>query len=366
MVKTSEFALADTVPSSWDETDPTTDATENILAEMRSGITDAQNLGEEIIVYGLEEAWTMTADGSEEVWSYHKLFDDAGSLNANCSIEIDKQHYVFGLYDIWRHDGTSKASISDQRVRDFVYQSIDMSKSNRCFVHFNERLKEVYFCFASGDRGVGFPINDGCNRAAVYNIAEDNWTFYDLPYVYGAAEANIDTVDTWTSTTLTWSTAGGSWLDQDDSLKRISVMCGDVDATTGVSRSIYAFDLQGPGSVVSLPVDIKATLGWTLERDGIDLDEVGADLRGYKLCSSIYPQARLETDAQPLTFEVGSNDYFNQSPIMSAPQTYDGNTLYRLDFNTSGRYLKMLISHNDWNYIKLSGIDFDLDVLGER
>jgi hypothetical protein len=156
MVKTSEFALADTVPSSWDETDPTTNATENILAEMRSGITDAQNLGEEIIIYGLNEAWQMVADGSENIWAYHKLFDDAGSINANCSVEIDRQHYVFGLNDIWRHDGTSKASICDQRVRDFIFSSINMSKSNRCFVYYNSKLKEVYFCYVSDDKGVGF------------------------------------------------------------------------------------------------------------------------------------------------------------------------------------------------------------------
>jgi hypothetical protein len=366
MVKTSEFALADTVPTTWDATDPTNNATENILAEMRGGITDAQNLGEIVVIYGLEEAWAMTADGSEEVWSYHKLFDDAGSINANCSIEIDKQHYVFGLHDIWRHDGTSKASIADQRTRDFIFQSINMQKSNRCFVYYNEKLKEVYFCYASADAYTGFPMVDGCNRCAAYNIAEDNWSFYDLPYVYGAAEANIDTVATWTSVTLTWATAGGSWLDQDDSLKRITVMCGDVNAAASVSRSLYAFDLQGPGTVVALPVDENATLGWTLERDGIDLDEVGVDLRGYKLCSSIYPQARLEVDAEPLSFQVGTNDYFSQLPIMSPAQTYDGNLLYKLDFNVSGRYMKMIVKHDDWHYVRFGGLDFDLDVLGER
>jgi hypothetical protein len=365
MIKTSEFALAGAVPSSWDETDPTSNATENILAEMRGEITDAQNLGEIVIVYGLEEAWTMTADGSEEVWVYHKLFDDAGSINANCSVEVDKQHYVFGLHDLWRHDGTSKASIADQRVRDFIFSTINMKKANRCFVHYNEKLKEVYFCYPSADAYTGFPIIDGCNRAAVYNIPEDNWTFYDLPYIYGMTEANVDTVTTWATTTLTWDTAGGTWADQDDSLKRLTVMCGDSDSVSGVGRNVYALDLQGLGSIVALPVDLNATKGWSLYRDGIDLDEVGVDLVGYKLCSSIFPQMRLEVSALPVTFTVGSNDYFSQVPIYSAPQTYDGNTLYKLDFNTSGRYLSVIIQQNDYHSFRFTGMDFDLNVTGE-
>jgi hypothetical protein len=164
----------------------------------------------------------------------------------------------------------------------------------------------------------------------------------------------------------TWATVGGTWLDQEDSLKRITVMVGDADATAGVSRSLYAFDQQGPGSTVALAVDTNATKGWTLERDGIDLDELGADLKGYKLLSSIYPQARLEGGASPVSISVGSSDFFNDDVIMSAAQTYDGAQLYRLDFNVSGRYLKIIAVHDDYHYIKLTGLDLDLDVLGER
>jgi hypothetical protein len=117
---------------------------------------------------------------------------------------------------------------------------------------------------------------------------------------------------------------------------------------------------------VALDVDTNATKGWQLSRDGIDLDEVGADLRGYKVVSTIYPQARLEVDAQPINFSFGSADYFNESVTFSPVQTYDGSSLYKLDYNSAGRYLSMKMDHDDWHYVNITAFDLDLDVNGER
>jgi hypothetical protein len=88
------------------------------------------------------------------------------------------------------------------------------------------------------------------------------------------------------------------------------VYVGDVNATHGLSTSLYAFDAYGKGSTAVAVVDTAATALRYLERNGIDLDEVGADLRGYKTASSLYPQARLDADAAPLMFTFGSADYF--------------------------------------------------------
>lgn len=367
MIKTSEFAIVDTVPSTWDDTVPTNNATENILGEMEGPITEAAALGEIMIVYGFNETWLMQLDpGSQDIWSFHRLFTDAGCLNANCAIEVDKKHYVFGLNDIWTHDGNSKISICDQRTREIIFGSLNVSKANRCRVVYNRSLKEIYFQYVSGDAFINFGGAEGCNRQAVYHIATDTWTFDDLPFIFGAAMANLNVVQNWSTVPGTWTTIGGTWLDQDDSAKRVMCMVGDTNSTYSLTEQLYAFDLQGAGSIVSFPVDTHATKGWTLIRDGIDLDEVGADLQGYKVISSIIPQGRLEAGALPITFSFGSADYFNDNVVMSADQTYDGGSLYKLDYNSAGRYLSMKITHNDYHYINLTGFDFDLDVNGER
>lgn len=367
MVKTSEFAVVATVPTTWDNTLTNNNATENVLGEMEGPITEAQNLGETVIIYGQNETWTMQFDaGSEFVWSYHRLFSDAGCLSANCAVEVDGKHYVFGINDIWVHDGNSKQSLCDERTREFIYASLNISKAKFFRVVHNRSLKEIYFQYASGDAFINFHGADGCNRQATYHLPTGTWTFDDLPFVFGACMANLDVVETWATATGTWDSHGGVWLDQDDSDKRVMCMVGDVNSTFSLAKCLYAFDLQGPGSLVSFNVDLNATKGWTLIRDGIDLDEIGTDLKGYKLLSSIYPQGRLEPGAAPVSFAIGTADYFTSGVQYQPAQTWDANSLYKLDYNLTGRYLAMMVTHNDYHYVNLTGFDLELDVLGER
>jgi hypothetical protein len=378
MVKTSEFATYGSVPSTWDETDPTNNATENVLNEMEGPIVDGWPLGNNLFIYGENETWLMQADGSNSVFRYARRFKDAGLINANCVQEIDNKHVVFGRNDIWMHDGTTKVSLCSNRVRNFIFRNIDISEARRCFVFHNEKLKEIYFCYVSGDRFTGFTGGTGCNRAAVFSYAQSQvastealtglgvWTFYDLPFVHGAATASLDTTLTYETVTATYETIGATYLDQEDSLKKATIMVGDTYAAHSLTKSLYAFDLEGPGSMVPYALDANATLGWQLERDGLDLDELGVPLRGYKVVNSVYPQARLASGAEPIEFAFGGADFFNVDPEWSDYQTYDGNELYKLDYRMAGRYLAMRIRHDDTSYVNFSGLDFDIDLLGER
>jgi hypothetical protein len=366
MVKTSSIPLSGVIPTSWDPSLTNTLATENILAEMKGSITDANTLGPQLVIYGLQESWIMTADGSQQVYGYRKLPFQKGALNANCSFELDGRHYVMGVDDIWMHDGNTEVSIVDQKNRDFIFSSINLSKRNRCFVSYNAQLKELSFNYISGDRAVGFlGAPDGCNRAFVYSPATQTGTFDDLPLVYSSASANLTISVTYATTTATYATTGGSYLDQEDGFKRTPVYVGDANSTYGLSTSLYAQDLFGTGSTVSFPVDTHATLPRILERDGIDLDSLNEDLRGYKVVSSIYPQGRFGVGAQPLMFSVGAADYFTQPANFSAFQPYDGNTNYKLDFNVAGRWLSMRIKYSDFNEMSLTGFDIDLHANGQ-
>lgn len=366
MVKTSSIPLSGVVPASWDITTANTLATENILSEMKSSIIDANTLGPQLVIYGLQEAWIMTADGSTQVYNYRKLPFQKGALNVNCSFELDGRHYVFGTDDIWMHDGNTEVSIVDMKNRDFIFSSINMSKRNRCFILHNPQLKELSFCYISGDRGVNFlGTPDGCNRAYVYNYSTNVGVFDDLPLVYGASVANLSVTQTYATTSATYATTGGSYLDQEDGFKRTPVYVGDSNATYNLTTSLYAQDLFGTGSTVAFPVDTNATKPRYLERFGIDLDTLNEDLRGYKTLSSLYPQGRFGPGAQPLMISVGASDYSNVDPVFSAYLPFDGNTNYKLDYNVAGRYLAMKLQYSDYNEMSLSGFDVDLHADGQ-
>ncbi len=368
MVKTSSIALSGVVPTSWDHTLPSTLATENILADMEGEIIDASPFGTSLAIYGLNEAWLMTPDQSQQVYAYRKMPFKKGALNGNCSVQIDGKHLVFGPDDIWTHDSYSEASLCNGVVRDFIYQNLNLARADRCFVTHNPKLKEVHFCYVSADRGVAFPSQDeGCNRQAVYNYGNvpPTWTFDDLPMVFSAEMANLDTPLTYDTVSVTYDEAGGSFADQDDGLKRTLCYVGSTWAANSLTAQLYAFDLYGPGSNVVFAVDANATRPMQLEKEGIDLDGL-TDLTGYKTLSSIYPQARLEVDSEPLTFEVGSADYFGAATTWDTTQTYDGRELYKLDYRSSGRHLGIRITYPGYDAFSLTGFDFELFITGER
>jgi len=365
MVKTSSIPTAGAVPASWDQSQPNTLAVENILAEMQGPIIDAQKLGTSLCIYGNAEAWLMTPNGALSVYNFDKLPFKKGAINANCSIELDGKNYVFGPDDIWVHDGTTEKSLCDEKVREFIFSSINLSRASRCFANHNPRLKEITFAYVSGDRLVSFLTNpDGCNRQAVYNYSDGTWTFDDLPMCFGACMATLSNQLTYATVTATYATIGGSYLDQEDGYKRVPVYVGSSNAAYSLSTSLYAFDLYGQGSMVSYGVDTNATKPRYLERDGIDLDEVNSDLRGYKTVSSIYPQARLGAGAANLMINAGASDGFNVAPTFVGYQPYNGNDLYKLDFNAAGRYLSLQIKFSDYKEMSISGFDLDMKVTG--
>jgi hypothetical protein len=367
MVKTSAIPLAGTVPVSWDERDPATLATENILADMQGGIVDACKLGSDLIIYGQNEPWRMTPNGQLSEFSYEPLPIQKGAINANCSIELDGTNVVFGPNDMWTHDGTSEKSICDGKVRDYVYSSINMKKANRCFMSHNPKLTEISFCYVSGDGLTNFKGSDGCNRAAVWNYTNDTWTFDDLPFVYGACQANLSNPVTYATAVGTYDTFGGSYQDQEDGYKRVPVYVGEGSATYGLSASVYGFDLYGEGSVVAYAVDPNACAPRYLARDGIDLDEVaGVDLKNWKVLASIYPQGRLGEGASPILIDGGAADNFNQDAAFLGYQEFDGVTSTKCDFNVAGRYLSLRIQHNDFRELTLAGIDFEFKTNAKR
>lgn len=368
MIKSSNFALVNAVPTSWDETDPAQNAYENIIGEMEGGITEAQTLGSGLIVYGLGEAWTMIPTPTSDIWRLDRLFSDAGCIGTNCAIEVDKKHYVFGLNDIYVHDGVSKQSICDGVTRKFIFSSLNLQKANRFFVIHDKGRKEIRFNYVSADRFCAFTGAEGCNRSAVYDLAASTWTFDDLPYVFGATASNLDTSLTYASVTGTYETIGGTYLDQEDSLKKTTVMLGDANTAHGLSVSLYAMDDVGPNTNIVYPITTAATKAVLLEKDGIDLDELPEveKLEGYKVVSSVFPQARLAEDAEPLMFSFGAGLNYNDAPDFTDPQSYDGSTDTRCDFNEGGRFLFMRMTHDDTAYFRFTGYDLDIYELGER
>ena len=371
MVAWSDFTVWQAVPGTW-AAGPTNSAGSNVLSDLGDPLVDGLALRNTFILYSQNETWSMIPTGDTSVFAFNRLFNGWGLLSQNCVAEVNNVHYVFGYNKIWRHDGFTPQDISSGRVKSFIYEQMDRLNAWQFFTVHMPRRSEVMFCYRSIDPYCAFPINgtnnyQGCNRAAVYNYRADTWYFYDLPYVTSAGFMTPTASATYASEgATTYTSIGGSYSTYGDTSKLVFYMVSNAASSYNIVAGVRSFEI--PGSVyMTGTIDTSATTPVGLYVSQMSLDELGADIRGYKVVKSIYPEGRLAPGAVPMTFYFSSSDYANTPPPMNGnPMTFDGGSLYQLDFLTAGRFLGMQIIHNDVTQFSLSGLDVDFQITGHR
>jgi len=365
MVKWSNFSYeVNTQPLDWDYANPSSNAGENTLAEMDGEIIDAFPLRNRMYLYGDTETWIMEFIGGVSMFRFDRQFDK-GIISTNCVAEVGGAHYIFGPNDIWLHDGTSDKMIARGKNRKFIYEGLVSSRKGEFFVLPNKRTHEILFAYVSNDKYCKWPSSAGygCNRGAIYNIPSQTWTFVDLPYVTAGALTMPDDGSGVTFAnvgTPTYQTIGGSFasLEQEQKLN----MTLTSSAVGNIPRALRTFEIFEEASS-RFDLDPVANAPAYLERTGLDMDELGAELRGYKLISSIYPQGRLDPDSAPLVFTFGVSDHATEAPTWGEPQTWDQH-FYKLDFNQAGRFLHYKMEQEDVQPFTLTGVDLDVLLLG--
>ena len=366
-VRFSDIALANNAPSSWDETDTTKSAGFNDLAQMDTPIIDGQTLGSNFLIYSSDQVWLMEFVGGTFIFNFRKLFQDAGVINQNCIVEVEGKHYVFDQDDIYVTDGVTLQSIVDGRVKNYIFSGIDTGALDKCFVQFDQAREEIYFCYKSSDDMSEFTNGDGCNRAAVFNYRSNTWSFMDLPNVYSGTTANVSTVATYASTSLTYNEAGGTYASQDAGFDRHILMLGQLSTSDGLTdHKIYGLDGIDENSALTSAIDIAATKGIKLERVGIDLDELQLPLTGYKNIKKMSPQ--FSTVATNKTFDVsmGAADLASDVPTYDISYSFNISSEHKIDSRSAGRYLSYKIETPDTKDFTISGFDFDVVATGRR
>lgn len=367
-VRFSDIALANQAPTSWDETDTTKSAGFNDLAQMNTPIIDGQTLGSNFLIYSSDQVWLMEFVGGTFIFNFRKLFSDVGVINQNCIVEVQGRHYVFDQDDIYMTDGVSTQSICDGRVKDYIFSGIDTSSLDRCFVQYDPAREEIYFCYKSSDDMAEFTNSDGCNRAAVFNYASNTWSFLDLPNVYAGTSANVDTVETYDTASVTYDQAGSTYASQDAGFTRNILMLSQASSSDGLSGSnILGLDGIDEGSTLAGALNTSATKPMRLERTGIDLDtEAQLPLTGYKNIRKMVPQFNTVATNKVFNVSMGASDLATSAPTYETSVSLDTSSAYKVDSRSSGRYLSYKIETPDTKDFTISGFDFDIVATGRR
>lgn len=138
------------------------------------------------------------------------------------------------------------------------------------------------------------------------------------------------------------------------------------DTLDEVTRStMYGLDLQDLGSLTQ-GTDTKVSKPAFLERTGIDLDEQGIALSGYKVINTFYPQMNTPNSNGNFEFTFGAADIPTATPNYDDPITFDCSSEYKVDTRIAGRYLSYRLSSSSLKDFSFSGMDVNVIVTGRR
>lgn len=340
----------------------------NILTDFKTPIVDGLALGNIFVIYSTTESALMEYTGSSLVFSFRSLFTRDGVINQNCVVSTGREHYVFGDTDIYKHDGINMQSIANNRVRERIYSELNRSKKNNCFVHLDEVNDLIYFCYSSDESDIGFPSTNYCNKAAVYNLKTNTWSFVDLPNVAGAAITNISLSGTsYSLQTASYNALATSYSSYSDTSPRISAFAGMRDDNNGLTEGrVYANDmlLTGLLNAAAEPETLKTAF---VERRGLDLDETQAPLRSYKQITAVIPQISTVSGTDPVTVKIGATDFpYDDAPNYATSYSFTPNTDHKIDTRASGRLVAYRVEESQGIYFNFSAADFEVELTSER
>lgn len=363
LIKTSSPSVDGAMPVSWDHTDVSTLATENALTEFTTELIDGWPLGDDFILYSNNDAMRMTFDGSDDVFSYRMTGLKRGILNANCVVEHDGRHYVFGFNSLFSHDGITPDDIGDGRVAVEVFKYLDRTKADRAFVAHDERLKCILFCYPSLNPACRWTGTAFCNEAVVYNYSNNTFAFVDMPNVSAASFANPATIESWATIAGTWATVEGAWSQLNEATFKIPVFAMNAPGTT--VGQVCAYDVVGDDAYVAeLALDQTLSSPPLLRKTSSDIDELGATLRDYKVLKGMTLQ--IESDA---VFEVRFGGQMRvKDPITWTDyQDFDPTSDDTVDLEGHGRLVSFEITtDNTEDDFSFTAYDIDLVVLSHK
>jgi len=120
-------------------------------------------------------------------------------------VEINNGHFVFGVNDCYINDGQNLTSVLNQRMRREVFNNLNTTNFERCFVVPYFQKSEVWACYP--DRTADF-----ANKALVWNWTDNSIGIRDLPDIAFAHAGAVPTI-MGGGDSSSW-VGGGTWDDQ--------------------------------------------------------------------------------------------------------------------------------------------------------
>lgn len=387
-VRWSDVAYEGALPSNWLQDSAVHDGGFVDLLDATSELMNGVPLKDSFMIYTNSETYIVDYVGGTDIFHNRKLFSDAGVLTPESVCEFEGKHFVVSKDDIFVHDGSTRQSVVEGRVKERIFNEINSINYRACRVHYNASDKEIMILYPTNGDPEGNIQNARvwfCDRAAVWNTQYDTWTFMDLPRVW-----DLTFGETLPSESTPWSSFLGTegqqppdpdddqhdiWSEDkfEDTLWEVSFAGIGTEHVYALSQDnvMYVLDFGAYQSTVtydsSVPVKgyrvDKIPYQWYVKKEFIDMDDAEVETIRNKVVRTIYPQS---SNQGTCMFEIGGTSYENSVAKMDSLKQYDSSKAAKICFLSNRRYHYLIISGDGQADIKLSGLDVDYYVEGTR
>lgn len=342
MVKWSAPANPGALPSSWDETNPTTRAGETDLSDNQSIIVDGLGLDDQFVIYKESAYYLMRFIGGNEVFSFQRVSDVAGMLARNCAADTPLGHVVLTQGDVILHNGGEPQSIVQGRMRKWLFNQIDSTNYKRSFVAQNPDQKEVWICFPASGQAA-------CTLALIWSWDKNTFTVRDLPSATCGAQSVIDVSvnNSWNSQTETWDESSRTWGNSGFAPTASRLIVGTTEPKIQLTDQSRKFD--------------GASFTAFFEREGMDLGNPSTR----KMVKSIRPRF-LSKSGTVINIYVGHQESLNEGVMWEGPYQFTSGQMDRVTMRVSGRFIGVKFETTGTQGWELQSYDIEYEELGTR
>jgi len=333
-LKWSDAAEPGTIPDSWTPA-AGNEAGDAELSDSPGGLLCAYPLRDSLIIYKRSAMYQAKYVGGNNVFNFRKLQSTSGALTRRSVCDVNGMHLVVSDGDIVLTDGSTRRSIGEARVKDWLFNQLDQTNYPNLFCSYNR---------AQGEVVIGFPSsgNEFCDTALVYDVELDSFGVRDLAavthapvgFVNDSAESN-----TWADRTEVWADAVGAWGSSTVASARDSMVLIHTD-------EMHQQDM-----------DDAETMGATLGKYSMPM----GDAARVKFLKRVHVQAQANYGS--LFVRVGSQMEPNDSITWSDEVTITDPEQIVNCF-AQGRYLSVEIRSAGSSVWKITGLELEMELRG--
>ena len=219
LLRWSKSAEPGTVPSEWTPS-ASNDAGDVELSDAPGGLICAYPMRDSLMIYKRSAMYQAKYVGGNNVFNFRKVQSTSGALTRRSVCDVNGRHVVVSDGDVVLTDGSSRRSIGEARIKDWLFNQLDQTNYPKLFCSYNRAQGEVL---------IGFPSagNKFCDVGLVYDVEMDSFGVRDLADVAHAPVGFINDTsesNTWADRPETWADAIGAWASSTLSAARDSLV----------------------------------------------------------------------------------------------------------------------------------------------